>query len=65
MVQLVGYHCYQTEIISVNGNEFTVRFTKNSDNTDFAMVVSNNNTGKQSKYHYSEDVAESYKHLTG
>lgn len=60
MTQMISYNIYRTENITVLGTPYTVRFTSTADNQDHALMVSNNETNQQGKYHFSAEVANDY-----
>ena len=63
MTQVLSYNIYRTENITVSGKPYTIRFTSTPDGQDHALMVSNNETNQQGKYHFSSEVASDYKHL--
>ena len=65
MTQMISYNTYRTENITVSGKQYTVRFTSTADNKDHALMVSNNETNQQGKYHFSAEVANDYKQQHG
>ena len=61
MTQIISYNVYRTENITVLGKPYTVRFTSKPDNQDHVLMVSNNETNQQGKYHFSAEDANDYK----
>jgi len=61
MTQILSYNIYRTENIIVLGKPYTVRFTSTPDGQDHALMVSNDATNQQGKYHFSAEVANDYK----
>lgn len=65
MTQLLSLNFYRTKVITINNEQYTIRFAVNNDNSEYAMFVSNDSNGKQNKYHFSKDVAEVFDKKTG
>jgi len=65
MTQIISYNIYRTATVTVLGNVYRVNFTATADGLDHALMVSNELTGKQGKYHFSSDVANDFKTLEG
>jgi hypothetical protein len=65
MTKLISYNIYRTEIVSILGKVYTVRFTSTPDGQDHALMVSNDVTGKEGKYHVTSDLANDFNKLEG
>lgn len=65
MTQMLSLNIYRTKNITINKEQYIIRFAVNSDNSDYAMFVSNDSNGKQNKYHFGKDVAEAFDKKTG
>ena len=65
MTELLGFHFYRTENLSINGIDYTVRFAQKNDSLEFALFVSNNSNGKERKYHFTKEVADDFKTYHG
>lgn len=65
MTQIISMSIYRTETLTISGDAYTVQFTSTSDGQDHALMVSNDKSNKQGKYHFSSDVANDLKHYHG
>ena len=63
MIQMISYNNYRTENIIVLGKPYTIRFASTADGQDHALMVSNDVTNQQGKYHFSSEIADDYKLL--
>ncbi len=62
MTQMISLHIYRTISFTFSGTQYTVRCAESNDKQEHAFMVSNDTTNQQNKYHFSADVAASYKH---
>lgn len=60
MAQLISLNIYRTEDITFSGTHYTIRFASSSDGEDHALMVSNNATSQQVKYHFNSEVASDF-----
>lgn len=62
MTQVISLDIYRTENIRVVGKSYTIRFAVTRDGQEHALMVSNDTTNQQNKYHFSSEVAADFKH---
>ena len=62
MAQLISLNIYRTENITFSGTQYTIRFASSKDDEKHALMVSNNSTNQQTKYHFSSEVASDFEH---
>lgn len=64
MSELIAFHVYRTETLELKGNQYTVSFTKRSDQEEYALFAVNANKLKSWHAFYSREVAEDFKKST-
>jgi len=65
MSQMIGFNIYRTERISLNGVNYTIRFTSRKDGQEYKLLVSNESNDKQASYEFTEETASDFKHYHG
>lgn len=64
MSDLIAFHVYRTETLELKGNQYTVSFTKRSDQEEYALFAVSANKLKSCHAFYSREVAEDFKKST-
>lgn len=62
VTQLLSYNIYRTESILLSQNPYTVRFALSADGREYVLFVSNDFTQQQTKYRFTSEVANDFKH---
>lgn len=62
MAQVISFNIYRTENVRFSGTPYTIRFASSNDGQEHALMVSNNDTNQQAKYHFSSEVASDFEH---
>jgi hypothetical protein len=65
MPSLIAFHIYRTECLVLKGEEFTVTFTKRSDQEEYALFAVNAAGSKSWRAFYTPEVAIDFKGSTG
>ncbi|WP_158161274.1 hypothetical protein [Grimontia hollisae] len=63
MTSLIKYNVTKTVPMIINEKNYTIRLAENAD--EFVVFVSNDDRGKQKKYHFDRDIASDFKHYHG
>lgn len=66
MTELIAFQAYRTERLQINGDLFTVQFTKRKDRPDvYALFAINDDTTKSWQCFYSGKTANEFEKTTG
>lgn len=65
MSSLISFNVYRTESLTLNGESFTVSFTKRTDGEEYALFAVNDARTKSWRGFYSSEIAADFKHSTG
>jgi hypothetical protein len=65
MSKLIAFQIYRTEQIVINGELFTVNFTKKKDGEEYRPIAINDDKTKQLCGSYSVETANDSLHITG
>jgi hypothetical protein len=65
MTELIAFEIYRTEALTLNGEEYTVRFAKRKDHEQYALFADNDIGTKSWRCFYSPEVAADFKRSTG
>jgi hypothetical protein len=65
MTQLIAFEIYRTEVLVLNGERFTVRFSKRKDAEEFALFAVNDAGTKSCNGFYSPETAADFMASTG
>ena len=60
MTNLIAFQTYREETIELQGEKFTVRFTKRKDQEEYALFATNANGTKNWRGFYTSEVARAF-----
>jgi len=65
VTNLIAFHTYREEMIELQGEKFTVRFTKRKDQEEYALFATNASGTKNWRGFYTPEVAKEFTLTTG
>lgn len=65
MSEIIAFETYRTENITINGESFTVHFTKRKDGEEYALFAVNDDRTKNWRGFYSAETAVDFTRSTG
>lgn len=65
MTELIAFHIYRTEVLTLNADKCVVRFSKRKDREEYALFANNEIGTKSWSCFYSPEVAADFQRTTG
>ena len=65
MTHLITYYTLSTLNTSIDGTPHTIRLSVRKDGEEYILILSNNQNGNQSKWHFNKEIGEAFQHHNG